>query len=175
MSIVNGYCNAITEINRWLAILASLLVFVMVAAISYEVVARYFFDAPTVWALELSTLLLGPYFMLAGPYILHTAGHVNVDILHSKLSPRMAAIVDTCIYPVIGLICCVLIYQSIPVALNSIDSGETSFSSWNPAIWPVKTLIPVAFSLLLLQTIAETLLAIRRIGQRAEVEGEGRT
>lgn len=175
MSIINGYCSIVTQINRWLAILASLLVFIMVAAISYEVVARYFFDAPTVWALELSTLLLGPYFMLAGPYILHTAGHVNVDILYGKLSPRIAALVDAGIYPAIGLICCVLIYQSIPVAINSIDSGETSFSSWNPVIWPVKTLIPITFSLLLLQAIAEALLAIQRIGRRAGNNGEGRT
>jgi TRAP-type mannitol/chloroaromatic compound transport system permease small subunit len=79
------------------------------------------------------------------------------------LSARAAAIVDTGIYPVIGLIACVLIYQSIPVAVNSIESGETSFSSWNPAIWPAKTLIPVAFTLLLLQSIAETLQAIVRI------------
>lgn len=163
MSIVQGYCRAVTGLNRWLAVMASLLVFIMVAVISYEVVARYFFDAPTVWALELSTLLLGPYFMLAGPYLLHTAGHVNVDIVYGKLSPRTTAIVDAVIYPMIGVIACVLIYQSIPVALNSIESGETSFSSWNPAIWPAKSLIPVAFGLLLLQAIAETLQAILRI------------
>lgn len=129
MSIVQGYCKAVTGLNRWLAVMASLLVFIMVAVISYEVVARYFFDAPTVWALELSTLLLGPYFMLAGPYLLHTAGHVNVDIVYGKLSAKTAAMVDTAIYPVIGVIACVLIYQSIPVAMNSIESGETSFSS----------------------------------------------
>jgi len=168
MSAIQAYCKAVTGLNRWLAVMASLLVFIMVAAISYEVVARYFFDAPTVWALELSTLLLGPYFMLAGPYLLHTAGHVNVDIIYGKLSARGAAMVDAGIYPVIGFVACVLIYQSIPVALNSIDSGETSFSSWNPAIWPVKTLIPVAFTLLLLQSIAETLQAINRIRTRGE-------
>lgn len=175
MSIIRGYCSTVTQINRWLAILASLLVFIMVVAISYEVVARYFFDAPTVWALELSTLLLGPYFMLAGPYILHTAGHVNVDILYGKLSPRVAAMVDVCIYLAIGLVCCVLIYQSIPVAMNSIESGETSFSSWDPVIWPVKTLIPVAFSLLLLQTIAESLLAIQQVGHSTGDKGESST
>lgn len=168
MKILDGYCQTVTQVNRWLAIAASSLVFVMVAVISYEVVARYFFDAPTIWALELSTLLLGPYFLLAGPYFLHTAGHVNVDILYSKLSPRIAAIADTGIYAVIVLISCILIYQSIPIAQNSIDSGETSFSSWNPVIWPVKTLIPVAFSLLLLQSIAELFTAIQRIGGREE-------
>lgn len=169
MLIVKGYCQAVTTLNRWLAIAASSLVFIMVAAISYEVVARYFFDAPTVWALELSTLLLGPYFLLAGPYLLHTAGHVNVDILYSKLSPRVAAMTDSGIYAVIALISCVLIYQSIPIAENAISFGETSFSSWNPIIWPVKTLIPIAFSLLLLQSVAEFFMAIQRIGETEEV------
>ncbi len=168
MCILDGYCRTITRVNRWLAIAASSLVFIMVAVISYEVVARYFFNAPTVWALELSTLLLGPYFLLAGPYFLHTAGHVNVDILYSKFSPRLAAIADTGIYAVIVLISCILVYQSIPIAQNSIDSGETSFSSWNPAVWPVKTLIPVSFSLLLLQSIAELVHAIQRISGREE-------
>lgn len=168
MLIINGYCKTITQINRWLAIAVSSLVFVMVAAISYEVVARYFFNAPTVWALELSTLLLGPYFLLAGPYFLHTAGHVNVDILYSKLSPRLAALTDIGIYTVIVLISCVLIYQSIPIAENAIDSGETSFSSWNPPIWPVKALIPVAFCLLLLQAVAELMTAIQRINNADE-------
>jgi len=170
MRIIHGYCKTITEINRWLAIAVSSLVFIMVAAISYEVVARYFFDAPTVWALELSTLLLGPYFLLAGPYFLHTAGHVNVDILYSKLSPRWAALADTGIYTVIVVISCVLIYQSIPIAENAIASGETSFSSWNPAIWPVKTLIPIAFSLLLLQSVAELFAAIQRISDTGEAK-----
>ncbi|PCM45832.1 TRAP transporter small permease subunit [Marinobacter sp. ANT_B65] len=170
MSIINGYCKSITQLNRWLAITASSLVFIMVAVISFEVIARYFFDAPTVWALELSTLLLGPYFLLAGPYFLHTAGHVNVDILYSKLSPRIAAFTDMGIYAVIIAISCVLIYQSIPVAQNAIESGETSFSSWNPPIWPVKALIPVAFSLLLLQAIAEFFTAIHRAGYSTEAQ-----
>src|SRR5699024_7153688 len=101
-------------------------------------------------------------FLLAGPYFLHTAGHVNVDILYSKLAPRLAAFTDTGIYAIIVLITCILIYQSISVAGNSIDSGETSFSSWNPIIWPVKSLIPVAFTLLLLQAIAEFFSAVQR-------------
>ncbi|SFL94835.1 TRAP transporter small permease subunit [Marinobacter zhejiangensis] len=162
MFILHGYCRAVTCLNHWLAVAASLLVFVMVGAIAYEVVARYFFDAPTVWALELSTLLLGPYFMLAGPHLLHTAGHVNVDILHSKLPARLAGWVDAVIYPLIAVICVIVIDQSIPVAMNALESRETSFSAWNPPVWPVKVLIPVAFLLLLLQALAETWGAIQR-------------
>jgi len=162
MAALLGYCRFITALNRWVAGAVSVLVFIMVAAISYEVVARYFFNAPTVWAMELSTLLFGPYFLLAGPYLLHTAGHVNVDILYAKLTPQMAGLVDCLTYPMIIALCVVFIDQSMPIAINAYDSGETSFTAWNPVIWPIKMLIPIAFLLLLLQALAETVLAARR-------------
>ncbi|MBB5319965.1 TRAP transporter small permease subunit [Marinobacter oulmenensis] len=162
MAVLLGYCRLITAVNRWLAGAVSVLVFVMVAVISYEVVARYFFDAPTVWAMELSTLLFGPYFLLAGPYLLHTAGHVNVDILHSRLPKRTASGLDCLTYGLIVVVSAVFIYQSLPVAMNAYNSGETSFTAWNPAIWPVKVLIPVAFFMLLLQALAESIEAARR-------------
>jgi len=162
MAALLGYCRFITALNRWVAGAVSVLVFIMVAAISYEVVARYFFNAPTVWAMELSTLLFGPYFLLAGPYLLHTAGHVNVDILYAKLTPQMAGLVDCLTYPMIIALCVVFIDKSMPIAINAYDSGETSFTAWNPVIWPIKMLIPIAFLLLLLQALAETVLAARR-------------
>lgn len=166
MAVLLGYCRCVTTFNRWVAGAVSALVFVMVAVIGYEVVSRYFFDAPTVWAMELSTLLFGPYFMLAGPYLLHTAGHVNVDILHSKLPVRVANIVDCLTYVVIAGVSVVFIYKSLPVAMNAFDSSETSFTAWNPAIWPVKALIPVAFLLLLLQSLAEAIESVRRATDR---------
>ena len=162
MAVLLGYCRLITAVNRWLAGAVSVLVFMMVAVISYEVVARYFFDAPTVWAMELSTLLFGPYFLLAGPYLLHTAGHVNVDILPSRLPKRTASGLDCLTYGLIVVVSAVFIYQSLPVAMNAYNSGETSFTAWNPAIWPVKVLIPVAFFMLLLQALAESIEAARR-------------
>ncbi|MBU2955560.1 TRAP transporter small permease subunit [Marinobacter sp. F3R08] len=162
MAALLGYCRVITATNRWIAGIVSVLVFVMVAVISYEVVARYFFNAPTVWAMELSTLLFGPYFMLAGPYLLHTAGHVNVDILHSRFPARVAGLMDCMTHTLILVVSIVFIYYSLPVATNAYHSGETSFTAWNPAIWPVKFVIPVAFGMLFLQALAEAILAFHR-------------
>ncbi|SIS92961.1 TRAP transporter small permease subunit [Neptunomonas antarctica] len=166
MLVLINYCRFITAVSRWMACVASVLVFIMVAVIGYEVVVRYFFDAPTIWAMELAVLLFGPYFMFAGPHLLHTAGHVNVDILHSKLSPRMAGTVDCVTYPLIAIVSVIFIYQSVPIAINAYNSGETSFTAWNPAVWPIKMVIPAAFLLLLLQALAETILAgFRALGR----------
>ncbi|WP_018717548.1 TRAP transporter small permease subunit [Arhodomonas aquaeolei] len=163
MPVLDGFCTLVTTVNRWLAGLVSVLVFVMVAVISYEVVMRYFFDSPTVWALELSTLLLGPYFMLAGPYLLHVGGHVNVDVLYTRLPRRVAAALDCLTFPVIIALCVIVVHESWPVATDAYANGETSFSAWNPPVWPIKLLVPVAFSLLLAQALVETVHA----GQRA--------
>ncbi|MCS4504267.1 TRAP transporter small permease subunit [Arhodomonas aquaeolei] len=162
MPVLDGFCTLVTTVNRWLAGLVSVLVFVMVAVISYEVVMRYFFNSPTVWALELSTLLLGPYFMLAGPYLLHVGGHVNVDVLYARLPRRVAAGFDCLTFPVIIALCVIVVHESWPVAMDAYANGETSFSAWNPPVWPVKLLVPVSFSLLLAQALAETVRAARR-------------
>ncbi|WP_440996628.1 TRAP transporter small permease subunit [Arhodomonas sp. SL1] len=170
MAWLRGYCTVVTTLNRWLAGVVSVLVFVMVAVIAYEVVLRYFFNDPTVWALELSTLLLGPYFMLAGPYLLHVGGHVNVDILYNRLPPRVAALLDCLTFPIIIALAVIVVRESWPVAMDAYASGETSFSAWNPPIWPVKLLIPVTFALLLAQALAETIAAVERArsgGQKA--------
>lgn len=168
MAFLQGCCELITTINRWLAGLVSTLVFVMVAVIAYEVVARYFFNAPTVWALELSALLLGPYFMLAGPYLLHIGGHVNVDIVHARLSGKTAAVTECFTFGLIVVLCAIIIRESLPVALNALESRETSFSAWNPPTWPVKVIIPITFALLLLQALAEAVRAAARARQGGE-------
>ena len=105
----------------------------------------------------------GPYFLLAGPYILHTAGHVNVDILYRKLPFKLAGLVDCLTYALIVVVTVIFIDQSLPIALNAYASGETSFTSWNPPVWPVKALIPIAFLLLLMQALAEIIWAVKRI------------
>lgn len=172
MAIIDQFCSAITAFNRWLASVVSVLVFVMVAVIAYEVVARYFFNAPTVWALELSTLLFGPYFMLAGPYMLHIGAHVNVDILYNRLPRRAAFAMDCLIYAVIIAMCIIAVDQSWPMAMNAYESGETSFSAWNPPVWPIKLVIPVAFALLLMQSLAEIVYAFRRATGRLDSDEE---
>lgn len=162
MPLLMLYCRSVTALNRALALSVSVLVFVMVVVISYEVVARYFFNAPTVWALELATLLFGPYFILAGPYILHRGGHVNVDILYGKLPRRWAGVADCATYVIIVVLSVIVIRESWPLAVNAWNSGETSFSAWNPPTWWIKALIPVGFGLLLLQSLAELVDAVAR-------------
>jgi len=146
---------AITGLNRTLFRIAVWLMAVVVPVMVYEVVCRYLFNAPTVWAMELAVLLFGPYFLLGGPYLLHLRGHVALDLVHARLSPAWRRRVDLLNYPVIVAFCAILLYYSVPPALNAFAYRETSFSAWNPPIWPFKAAVPVALLLMLLQALAE--------------------
>ena len=162
MDVVRRYCRAVTSLNRAVMTVASVLIFVMVPVICAGVVSRYFFGVPVVWSVELATLLLGPYFMLAGPYVLHIGGHVNVDILYSRLPRRAAATLDCLTIPLIVVFAVIMLDLSWPLAVNAYSLGETSYSAWNPPIWWTKFFLPIGLVLLAGQAVAEFLRALLR-------------
>ena len=66
----------------------------LVASITYEVVARYFFHAPTIWVYEASYMVNGAAFMLGCAYALYKGAHVRTDIFWEKYSERTKGIID---------------------------------------------------------------------------------
>ena len=153
--------NVVTGLNRILFGIAALAIFAVVPMLLYEVVARYAFNAPTVWAMEASTLLFGPHFMLAGPYLLHLRGHVAVDIVSERASPRTRQVLEIFGFLVIAVFAAVLGWVSWPLAVNAFQLGETSFSAWNPPIWWIKFIVPFAFLMLFAQALVEAAMALR--------------
>lgn len=147
--------SAITTVNRGLFKLTVWLMAVVVPVMLYEVVARYVFNAPTVWGMELAVLLFGPYFLLGGPYLLHLKGHVALDLVRQRLDARWQRRLDLVNYPVIVVFCAILLHASAPSAWSAWAYRETSFSAWNPPIWPIKATVPLALALMLLQALAE--------------------
>ena len=153
---------AITGINRVLFIVAAVIIFAVAPILLFEVVARYVFDAPTTWAMEASTLIFGPHFMLAGPYLLHLRAHVAVDIFSVRVTGRAKGALELFACLTIAVFAAVLAVASWPLAVNAWSLGETSFSAWNPPIWWMKFIVPFAFAMLLAQALAEALTVITR-------------
>ncbi len=154
---VAAFVKAVTVINRALFRLAGLAMLVIVPLMLYAVVMRYVFNAPSPWAMELALMIFGPYFLLGGPYLLHTRGHVNMDLIERSASPRVRRLFQMLNYPIIIAFCFILLIYAVPFAIDSFEYRETSFSTWNPQIWPVKLAIPVALPLMGLQAVAEWL------------------
>lgn len=147
--------TAITRFNYVVFRATVWLMAIVVPVMVYEVIARYAFNAPTVWAMELAVLLFGPYFLLGGPHLLHLHGHVALDLVRQRLSAKWNRRFDLLNYPVIIAFCAILLYYSVPAVYSALQYGETSFSAWNPPIWPAKLAVPLALLLMLLQALAE--------------------
>ena len=122
---------------------------------SIEIIMRYVFNAPTVWAPELTQMVFGVYFVLSGGYILLGGGHVNVDILFSTLTDKTRAKLDIFTSFLFFIFTGVLIYFGASLASESIEMWESSMTARDPPIWEIKLMIPVGAVLLLLQGIAK--------------------
>ena len=142
----------VDRVSEWTGKATSYLVLLLTMAICYEVVCRYVFDAPTLWAQEVSTYLFGAFFMLGGAYVMWKDGHVRVDIVYGRLSERGKAIVDLITFPIFFfLFMGILVWEGGKMAIWSWSIWEHTQSPWSPPIYPLKTIIPLAALLLLLQ------------------------
>ncbi len=135
---------------------------VLTAVICWEVASRYFFNSPHDWVFDVTYMLYGVLFMMAGAYTLSKNGHVRGDVLYGFFTPRTQAILNLALYIIFfipGIVA--LVYAGISFASESIAINEHTTQTANgPPIWPFKLIIPIAGGLLLLQGFVEIIRCI---------------
>jgi len=151
MQIVRRVFLLIDGLSSWSGKLVSMLIFPMVVVLTYEVISRYVFDRPTIWAHETTRYIYGFHFLLGGAYTLFLGSHVNVDIFYVRFSPRTKAIVNVFTYILFFLFAGVLLWLGIGMAWQSILLGESSPTPWHSPYAPLKIAVPLAALLILLQ------------------------
>jgi len=119
---------------NWLAMNASYLYLAATIATTYEVFARYIFNAPTDWAFEATIMLCSACYLVAGGYVTQRRRHIAITSLYDGASAarkRTLDIVATCF----GLLALgLLILSSWRQALMSLQIMERTGSSWNPPL-----------------------------------------
>lgn len=156
-----GYLERATDAA---AILGVLLIVPLVLAMVFEVLSRYLLNAPTIWAFEVSYMMMAGIFSFGFAYALKERQHVNVDFIYGMLGPRMRAVVDLVGY-VLFLPCILWLSKALfDYALGAYRSGEVSgLSAWNPVVWPLRTALFLGFAVLSLQVIVEVAKCVRTI------------
>ncbi|WP_398464466.1 TRAP transporter small permease subunit [Tardiphaga sp.] len=155
--------RAVTSLNAVIGRVASWLIVPMFVLLLADVVMRYVVGRAAIWTAEFAQLIFGVYAVIAGGYLLVERAHVNVDIIYGRFNRVKKAIVDLATSFLFYIFMGVLVYQGIDMAWESVAQRETSSSIWDPYIWPVKMVIPVAGILLLLQGIVRTVSDIRTV------------
>ncbi len=138
-----------------------------VFAYYYEVVARYVFNSPTNWVHESMFLMFGMQYMLAGAYAYRDETHVRVDIVYSQLSVRGRAICDVITSFFFFLFVGTMLFTGWRFASDAMSVGERSFTEWGIQYWPVKLMIPVGATLLLLQGFSRLMRDIATVFGRS--------
>ncbi len=129
----------------------------LVLALSFEVLMRYAFDRPTIWAHETS-MMLGLFVVTIGWSWVHlNHGHVRVDVFYTRLSPRGKAMTDIACFLVFFLpLLLVLIYAAAQTAWDAYVFKEVLMASfWYPPALPIRLVMLIGLCLFLLQGTAE--------------------
>lgn len=151
---MNRFVSVIDTLNGWIGILVSLLTLPMIAVILLEVLLRYLFNAPTIWALESAQIMFGFMFLLGAGYTLREDGHVRVEIAYMYVRPRTVSAMKIFALFFVFFYCAIVLYYGAEKAFEAISIEEQRFSVWSPYIYPVISMIPVAALLMILQGLA---------------------
>lgn len=138
----------------------SFLILLLSAVVLYEIVARYLFNSPTIWAHEISQMIFGTYVILMGAYVLKNGGHVNVESIYIRFAPRTRAVIDLFTWSLFFIFCGLIFWKGAGMAWDSFLVRETGPTAFAPPIYPFKAMIPLGALLILLQGLAKYLRCI---------------
>ena len=160
-----GYLAVIRTIDKFTELTSYVFVVVIIPLILanvVEVFARYVLRAPTVWALDVTTMSYATLFMLGAALALLKGAHVRTDMLWERFSDRTKGMIDSLALVIFFLpTMAVLFFISIDDFLYSISIDERSSSgAWTPVLWPLRGVIPLTAFMLFLQGISELMKSL---------------
>ncbi len=169
---MNRFLFFIDSLSAWVGKAFAWCIMVLTFGLSYEIIVRKVpWTEPTVWAYDISYIMYGALFMMAGAYALSRDAHVRGDFIYRLWPARVQASVELVLYVLFffpGI--AALVFAGIDYAGESWSyfpygpagpRGEISINS--PAgvpVSPLKTILPVAAFFLLLQGIAEVVRCV---------------
>lgn len=144
--------------------IASAVAYALLAAVvicTVNALVRYIFNASSNAWLEIQWYLFAAMFMLASSHTLKRDEHVRIDVIAGRFSKRTQVWIDLFGFVLFLMpISLVILYFGVPFALVSIHSGEMSSNAGGLIVWPAKLLVPVGFTLMVLQGVSEIIKRI---------------
>lgn len=170
MQALLSLSRLIDTISDWIgrSIVWLVLASVLISA-GNAIIRKLFSISSNAW-LEVQWYLFAGVFMLGAGYVLLKNGHVRIDFISSRLSKRTNAVIDLLgLLLVLLPLSLILIDLSWPLFHRAWTSGEMSSNAGGLIRWPVLLLMPVGFSLLLLQGLSEIIKRVAYLtGHRDE-------
>ncbi len=164
-NLAERYIRFVDAINGGAKVFGVLFV-LMTFIMTYEVIARFLFNAPTKWAWDINVQILCFIVIMSGGYTLLQKGHVRMDLFYDRWSARRRAWVDlsTSFLPLV--FCGLLLVESFDLARESVALREVAEGLLHAPLYPLRVAIVVGVLLLLLQVVRDVLKNLLFITQR---------
>ena len=131
--------------------LSMILTAVIVLVMFYEVISRYVFVRPTLWANELSLWLAGFVFLLAGLYAMQQRSHIRIYVVYDVFPRWLQKLADVLTVVLIWAFCFLLIWGGYNESRDKFLRWETFGTAWDPPI--PATIKPAILFIILLVAI----------------------
>lgn len=133
----------------------------VIIVIMVEVVGRYLFNHPFIWAHEAMTFLSALVYTMGGGYVLIRRGHISVDILIKRFSARGQAIINIVASVFFFIYIYYLTTTTFKFASTSLRILEKSGTPWNPPVYPLKIMLLVAVVIIFIAGIGNLIRDLR--------------
>ena len=143
---------------------AAWLFFAIGGMLTYEVVMRYFFNAPTIWAEELSRLAQVWATWLAAAHLLKSRRLIAVGVLRGRLPARWQRRVTLFNLCVIALFAATALLYALFLLQDSLALGRRTATMLDLPLWVAQAAVPVGCALLLAQCVVEIIGLLRDAG-----------
>ena len=153
-SICKGIDTVIMLIGKGASYLMPLLAFI----VTYEVVARYIFNAPTIWAYDMSLFLFGYIAALGGAYAQQKRAHINVDIFYLTVGPKVKNIFNIISYTLGIFFLIIVFYLSLTKFNEALEFNYRRQSEWAPPMWHFWLMLCIASTLFTIQLIRDIII-----------------
>jgi TRAP-type C4-dicarboxylate transport system permease small subunit len=138
--------------------------------LAYEVVSRYFFNAPTIWAQETGTYLYMWTMLAAASYTLQEGKHVHVDLVLERLPTRARHLTEAATSLIGALFCAIVSIQAYQMIAATVRFGKLSATPLRVPLWIPQSALLMGFVLL---TFQFAFLAVDRVAALRAERGKG--
>jgi TRAP-type mannitol/chloroaromatic compound transport system permease small subunit len=155
--------RANSRVGRFIALLLLPLTFIAM----YEVTARYLFSRPTIWAWDINVQLLVIVIVLGGSFTMLEKEHVRLELLTSRFSDKVNAILELALSPILFFILGVMIWYSGAEALSALRDNEIISATCRVTVFPTKMIVFIGCFLFLLQILSGCIRNVIKLRSRA--------
>lgn len=156
MGALLKFSNAVDRLSSWIGKYVIWLILASTVISAINAIVRKVFNTSSNAFLEIQWYLFAASFLIAAGYTLLNNEHVKIDVVSSKFSKRTQIKIDIFGFAAFLIpLCLAILWYGIPFFYKALISGEVSSNAGGLIRWPVYAMMPLGFSLLLLQAVSE--------------------